>query len=111
MLEADGPAQIKSLIQSSGPVETGFTVYSDFFNYRSGIYHHVSGGVQGGHAVKIVGWGVQGSTKYWICANSWGTSWGESGYFKIQEGDCGIDQAAFGCVPNVSASGEYLFLQ
>jgi cathepsin B len=107
--EADGPAQIKSLIQASGPVETGFTVYSDFFNYRSGIYHHISGGVQGGHAVKIIGWGVQGSTKYWICANSWGTGWGESGYFKIQEGDCGIDQAAFGCIPNVSAQGEYVF--
>ena len=48
-----------------GPVETAFTVYSDFENYVSGIYHHVSGSMAGGHAVKIVGWGVESGTKYW----------------------------------------------
>lgn len=56
-VQARGPAATKQLIQSSGPVETGFTVYGDFFNYRGGIYHHVSGGAEGGHAVKILGWG------------------------------------------------------
>lgn len=58
-------------------METGFTVYGDFFNYKSGIYKHVSGNMAGGHAVKILGWGQENDTKYWICANSWGTSWGE----------------------------------
>jgi cathepsin B len=106
VLEAQGPAQIKSLISASGPVETGFTVYSDFFNYKSGVYHHTSGGVQGGHAVKIIGWGVEGSTNYWICANSWGGSWGEKGFFRIRQGDCGIDQAAYGCTPSVAAFEE-----
>ena len=46
-------------------METAFTVYTDFANYVSGIYHHVSGSVEGGHAVRIVGWGVEGGTKYW----------------------------------------------
>jgi len=31
-------------------------VYADFANYVSGVYHHVSGDVEGGHAIKIVGW-------------------------------------------------------
>ena len=64
---------------TSGPVETGFTVYGDFFSYKTGIYHHVTGDVAGGHAVKIVGWGVDPNTKvsYWICANSWGPKWGD----------------------------------
>ena len=39
-------------------METGFVVYEDFMNYKSGVYHHVSGKMLGGHAVKIIGWGV-----------------------------------------------------
>ena len=39
-------------------METAFTVYSDFELYTSGIYHHVSGSMAGGHAVRMVGWGV-----------------------------------------------------
>lgn len=45
----------------------------------------------GGHAVKMIGWGVEGGVKYWICSNSWGTGWGENGFFKIKMGECGID--------------------
>jgi cathepsin B len=101
---AKGPAAIKTLIEASGPVETGFTVYDDFFNYKSGIYHHVSGGVDGGHAVKIIGWGAQGSENYWIVANSWGTSWGEKGFFNIRQGDSGIDDQVFGCTPDVAGA-------
>ena len=47
-----------------GPVETAFTVYTDFENYAGGIYKHVSGGMAGGHAVKIVGWGEENGEKY-----------------------------------------------
>jgi cathepsin B len=93
---AGSPTSIKNLIAAGGPVETGFTVYEDFFAYKSGIYHHVSGGVAGGHAVKIIGWGVEAGTNFWIVANSWGTSWGINGTFKIKQGDCGIDQAVYG---------------
>ena len=46
-----------------GPVETAFTVYSDFENYASGVYTHTTGQMAGGHAVKFVGWGVDSGTK------------------------------------------------
>jgi len=88
---ASGPSEIKQAIMAGGPVETAFTVYSDFENYVSGIYHHVSGSMAGGHAVKIVGWGVESGTKYWKVANSWNPYWGEKGYFRIKEGEGGID--------------------
>lgn len=82
---------------SGGPVETAFTVYSDFESYAGGVYHHVKGEMAGGHAVKIVGWGVEGEVKYWKVANSWNPYWGEKGYFRIRRGhnEGGIeDQAA-----------------
>jgi len=65
-------------------METAFTVYSDFMNYESGVYHHVSGSVEGGHAIKILGWGNESGMDYWLCANSWGPDWGLDGFFKIK---------------------------
>jgi len=80
-------------IVAHGPVESGFSVYQDFMSYKSGVYQHKSGGLLGGHAVKIVGWGVEGSTPYWIVANSWTTGWGEQGFFRILKGknECGFE--------------------
>jgi len=57
-------------------------------SYKSGIYKHTSGGVLGGHAVKIVGFGVENGTQYWKVANSWGPAWGEQGHFRIAIGNC-----------------------
>jgi len=59
-------------------------VYSDFMSYRGGVYVHTGGKLEGGHAVKIVGWGSEGGMDYWIVANSWGPLWGEEGYFRIK---------------------------
>ena len=81
-------------LMEGGPVETAFTVYEDFYSYTSGVYIHTWGGVVGGHAVKIVGWGKQGDINYWIIHNSWGTDWGMDGIFWIEFGQCGIDSQA-----------------
>ena len=82
-------AEMKTWISTRGPLSTCFIVYEDFFSYKSGIYKHVSGHNVGGHCVSIVGY--DDNQKYWICKNSWGTGWGESGFFRIAYGDCGID--------------------
>ena len=82
-----GENAIKTELINNGPVHTGFTVYQDFMNYKSGIYKHVSGSSLGGHAVVIIGYGVSNGTKYWICQNSWGANWGENGFFRIKIGD------------------------
>ena len=78
---------------TNGPVEVAFTVYQDFFTYKSGVYVHKTGGVAGGHAVKAIGWGVEGGVPYWLIANSWGSGWGDAGFFKIKRGtnECGIE--------------------
>jgi cathepsin B len=76
-------------ILANGPIHAAFTVYNDFFYYTSGVYSHTTGGVAGGHAVRVVGWGVESSTNkpYWIVANSWGTGFGMNGYFWISRGN------------------------
>jgi len=86
-------AQIRQEIYTNGPVEAAFTVYQDFNNYQSGVYHHVSGSAEGGHAIKIIGWGTEANTPYWLVANSWNTDWGDKGFFKIRRGtnECGIE--------------------
>jgi hypothetical protein len=47
----------------------------------------------GGHAIKILGWGVMNNVDYWIVANSWNPDWGLEGFFLIRRG---TDEVRFG---------------
>ena len=86
---------IKAALSAYGPLVTTMDVYSDFFYYKTGVYSHVSGTLQGGHAILIVGYDDAGG--YFVAKNSWGTGWGEAGYFKI----------AYGELSSVVGFGEY----
>jgi len=76
-----------------GSATVAFTVYEDFPTYKSGVYKHVSGSQLGGHAVRLIGWGVENGEDYWLVANSWNEQWGDNGTFKIARGtnECGIE--------------------
>jgi C1A family cysteine protease len=83
-------AAMKTQIATKGPMATCFTVYNDFFAYSSGVYSpDTASGVAGGHCVCVIGYDDAG--KYWICKNSWGSGWGEQGFFCIAYNVCGID--------------------
>lgn len=95
--------QIRTEIMNNGPVEGAFMVYEDFVNYKEGVYQHVAGKLLGGHAIRILGWGVENDVPYWLVANSWNTDWGDNGYFKIKRGndECGIEGQISAGLPRV----------
>ncbi len=72
---------IKNALYAYGPLSTTMHVYSDFYNYVSGVYKHTSGSYVGDHAIIIIGY--NDASQYFIVKNSWGTGWGEQGYFRI----------------------------
>ncbi|XP_076448030.1 dipeptidyl peptidase 1-like [Babylonia areolata] len=99
-------------LYENGPLAVGFEVLDDFMNYKGGIYHH-TGLTRGffpfeltNHAVLVVGYGVEKSTgeKFWITKNSWGTTWGEDGFFRIRRGndECGFESMAVQSTPIIS---------
>jgi len=97
--------QIQTEIMKNGPVEAAITVYDDFLLYKSGVYHHVHGLRLGGHAVKILGWGVENETPYWLLANSWNEDWGDHGFFKVLRGsnEIGVESGIVAGLPKVGS--------
>jgi len=74
--------ELKQYIYQCGPVVVNMKIYEDFYDYSSGIYSHVWGDYSGWwHVILAVGW--DDTDQYFICKNSWGTDWGEDGFFRI----------------------------
>ncbi|XP_062090604.1 cysteine proteinase mucunain-like [Humulus lupulus] len=64
--------------------------------YQSGVFTGLCG-TQLDHGVAAVGYGTENGKDYWIVRNSWGDSWGEAGYIRLERnmasashGKCGI---------------------
>ena len=81
---------------ASRPVSVAIEASQGTFQfYSSGIYtsecnHNLN------HGVLTVGFGSDGGIDYWKVKNSWGATWGEGGYIRMQRGigQCGIADAA-----------------
>ncbi len=94
--------EIKNAIMTHGALST--PMYWSDTRYNSGAYTYYSTAPShsSNHMIALVGWDdsklVPGAPAAgaWICKNSWGTSWGESGYFYISYSDTNI--ATEGCV-------------
>jgi len=92
--------KMMTALQQYGPL--AIALDASKFDYYSGGIMNGSGCMAGSpdHGVAVVGWGVEGSTKYWIVKNSWGDDWGENGYVRIERGNnaCGVEDYPQGCV-------------
>jgi cathepsin F len=88
--------QIKQFLFENGPLAIAINATPLQF-YFWGIFNPwfewLCSPQQLNHGVLLVGYGVEGNTPYWIVKNSWGSSWGEKGFFRIVagKGACGIN--------------------
>lgn len=90
---------LQRIVGTVGPVAVGIDA-SNLTSYTGGIYTCPTyGGMD--HGVLVVGYGTDTTTTpptdYWILKNSWGTSWGEKGFFRIKRNSgnqCGVAEAA-----------------
>lgn len=93
---------LKNYIMTYGPIYT--TMYAGdgdawataFNNYNGSYTMYYTGAEATNHAVLIVGWDNSlvhaGGTGGWIVKNTWGTSWGDNGYFTIAYESANIGQ-------------------
>lgn len=81
-----GEANMMQEIYQRGPIACGVAVPDALENYTSGIFHDKTGDLSIGHDISVVGWGVEDGTKYWTVRNSWGTHFGEDGFFRVIRG-------------------------
>jgi len=88
--------ELKSAVYKQ-PVSVAFQVVDDFSGYTTGVYTSTTcknGPADVNHAVLAVGYGHDDTSNldYWLIKNSWGASWGDDGFFKMERGVnmCGV---------------------
>jgi len=114
---------IKEDIYQFGPNLSGFIIYSDFMDNYDGKSIYMGPAKdsepQGGHAIRVVGWGEEMVNNevvpYWWIANSWGENWGLGGYFKMKMGikECELEDNFAGLIPDIKGLKlpDYVFFE
>merc|ERR1712072_915722 len=89
-------ADLLDAVANTGPVSVAIEADQSSFQMYSGGVLTGNCGKNLDHGVLAVGYGTDGGTDYWKVKNSWGASWGEKGYVRIERGNsqkgglCGI---------------------
>lgn len=83
-------AQMAAWIKKNGPLPIAVDAQSHWQTYTGGVVSSCTGKSLD-HGVLAVGY----TADYWIVKNSWGSSWGESGYIRLAYGSnqCGLNQS------------------
>ena len=104
-----GEEKMMAEIATRGPIACGLCVTPEFEAYAGGVFEDTTGCTQEDHIISIAGYGTtEDGTKYWIGRNSWGTYWGESGWFKIIRGvdNLGVEDNCDWAVPIVPETNQ-----
>jgi cathepsin L len=96
-LTTNSYTELITAVATKGPVSISIAAGGFRFQfYGGGVLSGCNDFVMD-HAVQLVGYGTDSGKDYWLVRNSWGGSWGESGYIRMQrygEGNepCGTDK-------------------
>ena len=84
---------MKAEIFARGPIACSVYAHSAAFdNYSSGVIKDPTPYNTTTHVIVVTGWGVSSDgIKYWIGRNSYGTAWGEKGWFMLERGTNALD--------------------
>jgi C1A family cysteine protease len=99
-------SQAKEWISRIGPLITEMEVCEDFLQNRGGIYAHEHGAPAGSMAICIAGYDDVGG--FWICKNSCVVERGDSGWFKVAYGECGIGSRFPFYTAEFTSSGDFV---
>ena len=101
-----GPKDIESRMNLlNDGIAVGFLMYFDetLFHYNDGVLDEASNctgiGKMINHAVAAVGYGTENGTDYWLLRNSFGSTWGNEGYFKVKRGINWCNIESYGYYP------------
>jgi cathepsin X len=88
-------------IMNRGPISCAVADPQSLIDYTYGIYYDETGRTSEDHEISVVGWGEENGVKFWRVRNSWGSHWGEEGFFRVVRGinNIGIEQDCDWAVP------------
>ena len=111
-----GADQMKAELFKNGPIGCGIDATDGLEAYKGGIYSEVNSWPMINHEISVLGYGFDeaSQTEYWIGRNSWGTYWGEDGFFRIKmhSDNLAIESDCIAAIPSFKANkAEEFFTQ
>lgn len=94
---ANNQLALKEVVGTIGPVSVAIEADTRTFQlYTGGVITSDACGTNLDHGVLVVGYGRENNLDFWLVKNSWGKSWGENGYVKIERSDSSKDAGICG---------------